>query len=379
MRLTGAMNPAAMGDAMCVKRIVSSVSRAANDERGAALVIVLIALVGLTALAAAGMVTTGSDLKIASNMDASTRAFNAADAGLKTFIGSNTDGSSGATYVMDSLTTVTVTPLKLTEIAGGRVLYRITSNATYVQAPGDTARRSISQVAIFSDGSIAVPASFTSASGFIKSGDAGVISGQDWAPSGDPKCPNSPAPAVAGVKVPPSGYHQSGGVPVPDGDPPIDEGQTGEEMLKSMGLDWDGVVNGGLIAPDYTIPPDGWPNYATLPADEWPVIYVEDNISLSPSNSGRGTIIVRNNLMLNGSFNWDGALLVGGYITSNGYQTVEGATVAGLNILLGESVAATDIGNGNKAFKYQSCKLKQATQAAFGGLSEMPGTWSETF
>ena len=138
----------------------------------------------------------GSDLKIAGNMDASTRAFNAADAGLKTFIGSNTDGSSGATYAMDSLTSVTVTPTKLTEIEGGRILYRITSTAAYVQAPGDTARRSISQVAIFSDGSILVPASFTSAAGFIKNGDAGVISGQDWAASGNPKCPNSPKPAA---------------------------------------------------------------------------------------------------------------------------------------------------------------------------------------
>ena len=44
-----------------------------------------------------------------------------------------------------------------------------------------------------------------------------------------------------------------------------------------------------------------------------------------------------------------------------------------------ETPAATDIGNGNKDFKYHSCKLKQATQAAFGGLSEVPGTWSESF
>jgi len=368
-----------MGDAMFVKRIAGSACRAVTDERGAALVIVLIALVGLTALAAAGMVTTGSDLQIAENMDASTRAFYAADAGLQTYFGSNTDGTTGATYVNDSLTTVTVTPLKLTEINGGRILYRVTSTAEYVQAPGDTASRSISRVAIFSDGSIAVPASFTSAAGFVKSGDAGIISGQDWASAGNPKCPNSPKPAVAGVKVPPSGYSQSGGAPVPDGDPPIEEGQTGEEMLNSMGLDWDGVVNGGLISPDYTVPPDNWPNFGSLPADEWPVIYVDGNISVSPSNTGRGTLIVRDNLTMSGSFNWDGAILVGGYITSNGYQTVEGATVAGLNILLGEAPAATDIGNGNKVFKYHSCKLKQATQAAFGGLSEMPGTWSETF
>ncbi len=165
MRLTGAERPVSVGEAMFVKRIAGSACRTATDERGAALVIVLIALVGLTALAAAGMVATGSDLQIARNMDASTRAFYAADAGLQTYFGSNTDGTTGATYVNDSLTTVTVVPWKLTEIAGGRILYRVTSTAVYVQAPGDTASRSISRVAIFSDGSIEVPASFTAQPG----------------------------------------------------------------------------------------------------------------------------------------------------------------------------------------------------------------------
>ncbi len=364
---------------MAAMRNIGFIRRTIDNERGAALVIVLIALVGLTALAAAGVVSTGSDLQIAENMDASTRAFLAADAGLQSYIGSSTDGTSGATYTPDSLTTVTVTPRKLTEIAGGRVLYSITSTAVHVPAPGDTATRTVARVAIYSDGSILVPASFTSAAGLLKNGDSGLISGQDWATAGNPKCPNSPKPAVAGVKVPPSGYVQNGGTPVPDGDPPIEDGQTGHEMLESMGLDWDAVVNGGLISPDYTVPPDSWPNFGSLPADEWPVIYVDGNISVSPSNSGRGTLIVRDNLTMNGSFNWDGALLVGGYITSNGYQTVEGATVAGLNILLGETPASTDIGNGNKVFKYHSCKLKQATNAAFGGLSEVPGTWTEVF
>ncbi len=350
-----------------------------GDERGAALVIVLIALVGLTALAAAGIVTTGADIKIAENMDASTRAFYAADAGLQTFIGSSTDGTSGAVFAPDSLTTVTITPMKLTELAGRRVLYRITSRAVYVAAPGDTAVRSISRVAIFSDGSIKVPASFTSASGLLKTGTAGTISGLDYASAGDPNCPDSPAPAVAGVKVPPSGYYQDGGVPVPDGDPPIDETQPADQMLAEIGIDWHSIVSGDLIAPDYTIPPDMWPNFGALGADEWPVILVDGNGAVSPSNSGRGTIIVTGNLAMNGSFSWDGAILVGGYITSNGFQTVEGATVAGLNVMLGENPAATDIGNGNKDFKYDSCKLKHATQAAFGGLSEMPGTWSESF
>ena len=128
---------------MSAKQIIKQSRECVDNERGAALVIVLIAFVGLTALAAAGVVSTGSDLQIAENMDASTRAFLAADAGLQSYIGSSTDGTSGATYTPDSLTTVTVTPRKLTEIAGGRVLYSISSTAVHVPAPGDTATRTV--------------------------------------------------------------------------------------------------------------------------------------------------------------------------------------------------------------------------------------------
>jgi hypothetical protein len=80
---------------------------------------------------------------------------------------------------------------------------------------------------------------------------------------------------------------------------------------------------------------------------------------------------------MNGDFSWNGLVLVGGYLTSNGFQTVEGATITGLNELLGESTPSSDLGNGNKAFRYQSCYLTMASRAAFGGLSEVPGSWFE--
>ena len=157
----------------------------------------------------------------------------------------------------------------------------------------------------------------------------------------------------------------------------MDDAQTTTEMLAEIGIDWEAVVDGGMLNADYTIPPDSCPNFASIPADEWPVIFVDGDFSVSPSESGRGMLIVEGDLALNGTFQWEGAILVGGYITSNGYQTVEGATLSGLNEALGETVPSTDIGNGNKAFKYHSCNLKQAAQAAFGGLSPVPGTWAE--
>ena len=110
-------------------------------------------------------------------------------------------------------------------------------------------------------------------------------------------------------------------------------------------------------------------------------MYVDGDLTVSPDETGRGTIIVTGNLEMEGSFEWDGVLLVGGYMSSNGYQTIEGAVVTGLNILLGESVPTSDIGNGNKNFLYNSCWLKRASESWDGsvpaGLALVPGSWSE--
>ena len=49
-----------------------------------------------------------------------------------------------------------------------------------------------------------------------------------------------------------------------------------------------------------------------------------------------------------------------------------------LNTILGQSPPDSDLGNGTKHFGFHSCNIKLASQAAFGGLYEVPGTWSES-
>ena len=337
--------------------------------------IVLVALVGLTALAAAGMVITETDLRASQNLESGANAFYAADAGLQEYLASRT-GTSVDTFTYAAGVAIVVSE-KVLDLPNDRILYRIRSTSTYTPPEGGTASRTLNRLALFSAGSVVAKASFASGSGLLKNGGSGIISGVDYASSGNPNCPNSPAGTIAGVAVPPGGYTQSGGSPVPDGAPAIYEAPSSLELLQSTGVPWNKMVNEGLIAPDYTVPPDSWPNFGTLPADEWPVIYVKNDVTLAPGNSGRGTIIARKNVTLNGSFDWQGLLLVGGYLTSNGYQTMEGATITGLNELLGEVTPSSDLGNGNKVFKYHSCYLSLASKAAFGGLAEVPGSWAE--
>lgn len=346
-----------------------------GNERGAALMIVLVVLVGLTALAAAGLALTETELRSSENQAAGTNAFYVADAGLQQYLGTRYGVSTDTfTYAAGS---AIVEAEQLLELPTDRILYRVRTVSTYSPPEGGTASRTISRLALFDAGTITAKASFAAGAGLLKNGGAGTISGADYASAGDPNCPNSPAPMVAGVAVPPGGYVQDGGGLVPDGDPEVYEAPSSLELLEETGVPWEKIVNEGLVEPDYLIPPDTWPLAGSYGSDEWPVIYVDGSASVTPDHSGHGTIIVRDNLTLGGDFTWQGLVLVGGYLTSNGYQTIEGATVTGLNELLGEATPSSDLGNGNKAFRYHSCNLTLASRAAFGGLSEVPGSWFE--
>ncbi|MFW6083665.1 MAG: PilX N-terminal domain-containing pilus assembly protein [Gemmatimonadota bacterium] len=350
-----------------------------SDERGAALMMVLVVLVGLTVLGAAGLVVTTDDVRQSENVEASTEAFYAADAGLQRYLGESNDGSTAVTYTIGN-SSVTVTPIPLTTLVGGEGMYRVRSVATHTDPAGAATSRAVSALSVFRTGSsLSTKAAFASGTGLLKNGGSGEISGTDLASPSDPLCSASPGNDVAGVTVPPDGYTQNGGSPVPEGDPPIDDSQTAEELLEATNIDWEDLHdNGGDIA-EYSVPPDDWPDFDEMESDEWPVIYVDDDIELSPEDSGRGTIIVTGNVAMSGSFQWDGILLVGGYLTSNGYQTITGATVSGLNMLLGESVPTSDIGNGNKKFLYNSCYVESASKGFMGGggMALVPGSWAE--
>jgi hypothetical protein len=353
-----------------------TVRRRTEGQRGSALLIVLVVLVGLTVLGAAGLTLTDDDLRQSENLEASTDAFYAADAGLQRYLGESNDGTSAESYSIGSVP-VTVTPTFMGTLAGGENMYRIRSIATHSDPGGATTSRAVSSLAIYKPGTpVNVTAALASGTGLTKNGGSGTISGEDLASLSDASCPQAPGVDVAGVTVPTSGYSQSGGSTVPDS---IDYKSSGQDLLNDTGIDWESLHEDGGGDPDYVVPPDAWPNFGSLPADEWPVIFVDGNATLSPSESGRGTIIITGNLTMSGSFNWDGLILAGGYMTSNGYQTITGGTITGLNILLGESVPTSDIGNGNKKFLYNSCYVKLASQKIMdgGGMAMVPGSWHE--
>ena len=360
----------------------------AKNEDGLALMIVLIVLVGLTVLATAGMVITTTEIRISENTEAGTYAFYAADAGLAEFHGTDSiNGTDTVTYTyVQGTATVWGEKLLNVNTDSTRVLYRITSQGTHGSPGAGQTSRTVSVVAIQSDGEFpfSFRAAFTAPTGLIKSGASGILSGFNTADTTE--CADAGAPDVAGVSVPQvPGYAQTNGESVPTGNPDILVGPDGLSMLDSLGIDWAAMLAGGVVTPDYTIPPDLYPftENDVLDPTGWPVIFVDADYYLLQTwkQSGRGLLIVRGDFETKGGFEWDGVVLIGGKLQTSGAQVYNGAIVTGLNMLLGDTtVAEAQLGNGNINIQYNSCHIENAFGSLYSGptLAEEPGTWAES-
>jgi hypothetical protein len=248
-------------------------------------------------------------------------------------------------------------------------IYLIRSRGVHTRggwAGAPSATRVVTRYGTWSQGVLDVRAAWTSLTGLTKNGGSGTISGTD-------ACGEEVA--VAGVAVPTSpGYSQNGGSSVPSGSPPIQIlGANSAEAGDAMNIDWDGIVSGDAVTFDLAIPSDSWPSFSD--PDYWPIIYIDNpGGTFSLPSSGRGTLIIRGNFTISGAKTWNGVIMVGGAMTSNGNNTVSGAVISGLNVILGEVVGTSDVGNGTKTYRYNSCNVAAALQA-FSGIRILSNTW----
>lgn len=349
-------------------------ARRLPGEGGFALIAALLALVILGGLATAGFHLATTDYQITRNHSAVTRAFYAAAGSLEQFLGGQSGPPADTTSYRIHADSAEVIATPLLEADSLRSLYLLTARGHHLPGTGDEATRTVGAVALLEFGSITVPGALASGVPLHKNGGSGEMSGYDAATGAD--CPQGGQAARAGLVVPPGGYIQTSGDTVPEGDPPILE-QDPLVTLESTGIDWEGITDGTALDFDYYVPGDPWPDFASLPADEYPIVYADSaHMEVGPGDSGQGTLIVRGDLTMNGSFHWDGLLLVGGSIQSDGNQIIHGGAVSALNLLLGETVPDNDLGNGTKTFRFDSCALYYATRE-LASFSAEPGSWYE--
>jgi hypothetical protein len=339
------------------------------DRRGATLPLTILMVLLLSVIVAAGFSRVSSERRVNADMNAQVDAYAIAMSGLQQYMAGVT--SAPAATVVDSVTGLTggkayINIWQLRASAGGNpAIYVITSRGVNTTAQkydpsSPAAERTVAQYATWLPASFTVSSAWTSITGLHKNGGSGTISGTD-------NC--GAASAVAGVAVPTTaadggaGYNQNGGSSVPSGSPAISNiGANTAAAANSVPVDWNAIRNGNAITPTVTINSGtaGWPS--SFPAGYWPTIYVRngDNGNFTLPSDGQGMLIVEGNVTISGSTQWKGIILVGGTLTSNGNNTVLGAVVTGLNVKLGKTVGVSDVGNGTKTYRYDSCNVANA-------------------
>lgn len=353
-----------------------------SNRRGATLPLAILVIALLSVTAIAGLSRVSSERAINGNLQAEADALAVAQAGLEQYM-ATVNGMPGASVdqTISGLPggTASIQLRRLRAAAGNLpALYVIRSHGSSTGSVKNdhstpTAERSVSQFAIWRPGTMQVLGAWTSTTGLHKNGGSGTISGVD-------QCGGSP---VAGVAVPTTaadggaGYSQNGGSSVPNGTPNIAyPAANAAAFAPLIPVDWNGIVNNNALTPNYSLTSTtGWPSTFT----NWPIIKITaSSVSLGPGQSGQGLIVATGDITLNGSFSWNGVILAGGIMTSNGNQTIQGAVMTGLNVKLGTAVPVSDVGNGNKTVRYNSCHVSSALQN-LGSLVAIQNAWSDNW
>ena len=353
-----------------------------TERRGFAIPTALLIIAALTIMIAGGFSLVSAERRSVADQKSQITAFRIAEQGLELFLvrrDSLMAGKPGFSHVPGLIPdtaviamtggVATVTLTRLRPVRGSQAgLYVARSRGVetvgaYAGTPQGV--RTVAQYVLWEPAPMQVLAGWTALSGLQQNGGAGTLGGIDL-------CKDSAA--VAGVVVPVNpGYT---GKVIAVGNPPIDS-----VAPDSVAIDWNGIVNLGLITPTITIPPASWPTaamtaaYADSTSTYYPIVRVNGDFAL-PS-SGRGMLIVTGGLTLNGSVGWLGVILVGNDITSNGNSTISGATVSGLNVKLGTYVKGA-VGNGTKQYNYNSCEVAKAT-TTMGALVTLRNTWVDNW
>lgn len=349
------------------------------------LVILLMAILAIAVTA--GFARVSEERRIVGDQQAQVDAFAVAQSGLERYVAmrdSQPTGTDSVAIPIGAADTAYVTLFQIRAPAGnikGQYVIRSRGVSHGARFSFDTpaAQRTVAQFATWKEASIDLDAAWTAIAGLAKNGNSGTISGFDACGTPEPPIPGVMVPRYTG---PFDGYRQAPppGTPiVPQGSSQIDF--TGNDSLATaaaVSIDWNGIVNGSAIQPEYALTASlaGWP----LTFTEWPTVVVDNPgtpVTLDAGRTGQGILIVTGDATLDAAFNWAGVVLIGGRATVQGNASILGGLVTGLNVKLGDDVASSDAET-QLQVQYHSCNLAQALQR-YNHLQLVANAWTDSW
>jgi len=354
-----------------------------RNEAGISLPLVILMMALLALALTAGFSRVSEERRVVGDQQAQVEALVVAESGLERFVAlvdTMPVEDDSVAIPMGTRDTAFVAILGIRKSAASR-LYVIRSRGVSHSAPRfgastPPAQRTVAQYASWERVSMSVISAWTAISGLRSEGGNGLLNGSDACGS---------APDVAGiavpVSVPLSGFNGFDAPPDPTGTPPIAYiGGDPTAAAAAVPIDWNSIVNGTVLRPDFTISSTG--NWPTFDPSKWPVIRFDGNASLDGAHSGQGLIAVMGDLTIAPPFSWKGVILVGRRLTVTGTApVVRGAIVSGLDFKLGASFDESRSGQNASDqidLRYDSCHIAAAL-ARFGHLALIANAWTDSW
>lgn len=327
-----------------------------GPERGFALVGVLLALLLLTLLAAAGFLLSSAERAASEAHRDAGDAFLAAEAGLEELMAATVGPPPGETVAGVVARPATVTALRLVHAPRGEPLFLLRS-----EAESDTRQRALREVerlALLVPILGPPPAALTSG-GTVSGGTGGArVSGSDAAAPG--ACA-SPEGDVAGLAVPPGGADALAEAAVLEGTP---------ELLESPAPGSGAVADGPSTVARLTALSDSGQGIRAVP----------HGAVLGSGASGGGLLVSAGDLVLEDGFRWEGMVIAAGRLTLRGGPVVRGAALGAVGAFpAGEPPGVgVELGAGPAEIRYDRC-LVTAARLAASRLQPLRGSWREVY
>jgi len=299
---------------------------ALREQGGFVLVLVVLMLFAISVAGAAGYLVVNTEFSMAKYSGQGAEAETVARAGLHRFIAEQLGVVGDSVGYAIGNGVALVTSRKIAELDALNHLYFVRSEGTVtdVLTPGTPARRVIGAYAYHRKRPLKhFAAMMVAADQGYSYGSGADIDGNDQNTGAD--CAGGGLPSIAGI-ISRYAYGAQSGANL-DGSPDGETWTGGfSQMYDSVALRWD-----VLSDPNFPVEFDGSPpNFASLPADSFPVVRKIGPLAPGSSWSGRGVLIVTGKFDPTSSFSWDGIVLAG-EIDDINQGDVRGLVVAALN------------------------------------------------
>ncbi len=365
-------------DNTVVRLIGDAPVREPSPERGFALPMTILVVALLTVMLSAAFARVSADRRIADGTEATVTSLAVAQSGLQTYFSVQASEPSNGDSVRINVTGgyAWVVPYVIQQPMDVTLPRTFVVRSTgYVitpsEGPDPLAKRTVAQFAVWQPGSIRQLGAVTAVGDDPAVNDHGGV--DPFTVRGADDCVVEPD--VPGVRTYTSSGLSSSNPDDTDRNNLISGSQS--DVAAQTGIDWDAIVNGGAIDPDYT---------SFVPNDTTFKTYFIDASEVDGENiKGTGLLIITGELDTGNSsshryFVWDGIVLLGGMLDADAMDStvINGMLVMGLNTLTGDYAPTTGFDINPVLVRYNSCNVNRAVER-WKGFRPMPGTWVDSW